>query len=830
MILNSPYISGSLTVTGNIIASGSITLSGSVASASYAQNATTSSYAVASTSASYTLNSTNAASASFVDYNSVANKPSLVSSSQQILNYNIFATTSSNTFVGTQTVTGSLNVNGNVTATGQIIAQTLNVQQVTSSVVYSSGSNVFGNNISNTHQFTGSVLVTGSMTIIGTTTFNSNVIGTSARFGGTITAGVLASLNTNLGSNYLDFQNNGSYAKGTTYSNGFDFHNGSSVVVSISNTGLISGSALSTSGGITTSNYFNLTNPNTSFGPGTTNSAWAEINTGTAFNVRVSGGDRFRVSSTEVTSTLPLNGTSLSMSGRINSGGGGGGIASLNAQQLSGDDAAIYSLGVSTAGSSKGIKILAGTNSSDYVLDAKDYVGNTALYIRGDRNVGIGTPNPSSLLHLYNSSSNVQLRVQSDLDQAGLRLIAGSAGTNRASRVDFLNGNASTTVPRWTIINDYSQNGTNDFSIVNSDPSNRVFVINQSGAALFTGQMTIGTNGSDGVLNILGYNSAFTQLLNNSGASGNYNGILIAANANNSNSLPRWDIDLGGVDGITYVPDSFQIRRKPSGGSVSTFLSITNTGAATFSSYVTASSFVATNYSSGTPASPVFSNIMNYGVAGYQSFIQGGNEYNSNTGTYLRFIVNSTEGINTPIYALTLSPYGGAAIFSSSVTASGRITASGSGGSNTLISLNSGNSTQYGWFNAGNGTFVLTNSGVANVGTFDMSTGNYTATSDINKKKDFEPSTLGLNQILSLKPTLYRFKTEGEDTLKHLGFIAQEVKDIIPQAYKETMFDDDETFIGLEYTTFIPVLVKAIQELKAENDTLKEILQRNNIN
>ena len=39
MILNSPYISGSLTVTGNIITSGSITISGSIASASYAVSA-----------------------------------------------------------------------------------------------------------------------------------------------------------------------------------------------------------------------------------------------------------------------------------------------------------------------------------------------------------------------------------------------------------------------------------------------------------------------------------------------------------------------------------------------------------------------------------------------------------------------------------------------------------------------------------------------------------------------------------------------------------------------------------------------------------------------
>jgi hypothetical protein len=50
----------------------------------------------------------------------------------------------------------------NFTVAGEIVAQTLNVQQVTSSVVYSSGSNVFGNDVSNTQQFTGSLQVSGS--------------------------------------------------------------------------------------------------------------------------------------------------------------------------------------------------------------------------------------------------------------------------------------------------------------------------------------------------------------------------------------------------------------------------------------------------------------------------------------------------------------------------------------------------------------------------------------------------------------------------------------------------------------------------------------------
>jgi hypothetical protein len=53
-------------------------------------------------------------------------------------------------------------VTGSLTVTGQIIAQSLNVQQVTSSIVYSSGSNRFGSLTSNVQEFTGSLRVTGS--------------------------------------------------------------------------------------------------------------------------------------------------------------------------------------------------------------------------------------------------------------------------------------------------------------------------------------------------------------------------------------------------------------------------------------------------------------------------------------------------------------------------------------------------------------------------------------------------------------------------------------------------------------------------------------------
>ena len=128
----------------------------------------------------------------------------------------------------------------------------------------------------------------------------------------------------------------------------------------------------------------------------------------------------------------------------------------------------------------------------------------------------------------------------------------------------------------------------------------------------------------------------------------------------------------------------------------------------------------------------------------------------------------------------------------------------------------------YGWYTT-SGTIYLYN-GSANIASINTSSGAYTALSDINKKKDIELYTnSGLNAILGLKPTLYRMKNEDETTDKHLGFIAQEVKDYIPEAYVETIAEEKDggVHIGLNYQAITTTLVKAIQELKAEFDTYK---------
>jgi hypothetical protein len=147
--------SSTFTVIGPAIFSGSVSaiggINGTADSASYAETA------------SYALTLGDNGAAGFVTTASY-NPTSASFSSRTTQIEQVYATTGSNSFRATQSITGSL------TVTGQIIAQTINVQQVTSSIIYSSGSNVFGCDINSRQTFTGSFYQTGSIAV-----FNSCV-------------------------------------------------------------------------------------------------------------------------------------------------------------------------------------------------------------------------------------------------------------------------------------------------------------------------------------------------------------------------------------------------------------------------------------------------------------------------------------------------------------------------------------------------------------------------------------------------------------------------------------------------------------------------------
>jgi hypothetical protein len=217
--LDDAQITGSLSVTGNIssttlIVTGGIT--GTATSASYVEYSNVANKPAlisGSSQVSYTGLSNIPAGivsgSTQVSFNGITDKPALVSSSAQIVGYNIFATTGSNQFNGSQAVTGSL------TVTGQVVAQTLNVQQVTSSIVYSSGSNIFGNSLGNTQQFTGSVSVTGSLTVV-TAGTELQVTSTGVNLGNALTDSHIISGSLRVNPNGLFVSGSGVVGIGTT--------------------------------------------------------------------------------------------------------------------------------------------------------------------------------------------------------------------------------------------------------------------------------------------------------------------------------------------------------------------------------------------------------------------------------------------------------------------------------------------------------------------------------------------------------------------------------------------------------------------------------------
>lgn len=104
-------------------------------------------------------------------------------------------------------------------------------------------------------------------------------------------------------------------------------------------------------------------------------------------------------------------------------------------------------------------------------------------------------------------------------------------------------------------------------------------------------------------------------------------------------------------------------------------------------------------------------------------------------------------------------------------------------------------------------------------------------TSDRNKKEDIRDISYGLDALMNIKPVSFRWKDYAcrVGTGNSMGFIAQDLEQIIPDAVvhsytsdeeiqnarKEKGIELDRETYGVKYTELIPVLVKAIQEQQA---------------
>ncbi|NQX99012.1 MAG: tail fiber domain-containing protein, partial [Flavobacteriales bacterium] len=126
-------------------------------------------------------------------------------------------------------------------------------------------------------------------------------------------------------------------------------------------------------------------------------------------------------------------------------------------------------------------------------------------------------------------------------------------------------------------------------------------------------------------------------------------------------------------------------------------------------------------------------------------------------------------------------------------------------------------------------------------------TGFFGAASDERLKKNIEPIKKALDIVKQLNPVTYDFDLEknpgmGLNTEMEYGFLAQEVKEILPEIVREKNLPTNsnrevkaheaqnlklEKFMVMDYTRIIPILTKAIQEQQAliekQNQKLEEL-------
>jgi hypothetical protein len=425
---NNSTVSGSLTVTAGI--TGSLLGTSSYATtASYALTSTSASYALTSTSASFATNATTAATASYAN---------------------------------------------NFTVAGTLTAQTLVVQTITSSTVYSSGSNIFGNALANTQTFTGSMYQTGSVAV-----FMGNVgIGTTS-------PGAKLEIVTPTGANAqtaISFKKAGGYGDSwiETYYN------------TVSNYGLGFGVASSTKVVI---------NQSGSVGIGTTSpTTKLEVFSTETTGARTSPHDVLTV--TAESPSLPYNGF-------------GGGIVFKNRAYTAGivNSARIRSVinnnSVDNSGGSIAFDVTATTGSAF----------TQAMLINQSGSVGIGTTNPTNRLHVSDTVEDYVAVIENlgtGTAKSGLWIKTKSSFTNA---VAFKVTSGATDVPAFQVNAGQVRIGSGSigqfdgvFYITGSSATLANFVTNNSSALFISGSGLVGigtstpsaklhVSGGDAILN-----------------------------------------------------------------------------------------------------------------------------------------------------------------------------------------------------------------------------------------------------------------------------------------------------------------------------------------
>jgi hypothetical protein len=423
---------------------------------------------------------------------------------------------------------------------------------------------------------------------------------------------------------------------------------------------------------------------------------------------------------------------------------------------------------------------------------------NNLFWDNTNGRLGIGTATPGAALDIHATGTNAQFN---------------GTGTSNAYLV-FQNAGTS----KWRIGNTYNA-GANSYDIYNFGTSTTGLSINSTtNAALFIGSVTasslIKTGGTasqflkaDGTIDSSTYlttTSASSTYLPLTG--GTMTGLLILGNPTISSYGLQVNNSLGNPGFVAYqnADSSYALQVATTGA---TTINLTSNASA---SYINTTA----NFGFGT-SSPAYKLEIIANAATW-----GARIYNSNaTGNGLVVATNNTTtngafGVyNGTSYILYCRNDGEVLVGTTS---------------NTINSSNFGirlapDGTIQNSRNAGGGSSVMNvygNAGqmlVYGNGNIQNTNGSYGTISDLRLKDNIINSSSKLEDILKVRIVNYNLKKYPNQKL--LGVVAQELEEIFPSLIET----NEQGYKGVKYSIFVPMLIKAIQEL---NDKLV----KNNIN
>ena len=826
MIIQNPLLTGSLSYNGadlsNVTSSNansasvsliltSVSSSNQQLSASYI--ALSASYNVFSGSASTRITTVSSSqqdisasllqvSASYIALSGSYNTFSGSASTRVTKIENNYATTGSNSFRADQSITGSLVVSSTITA------QTLVVQTVTSSILYSSGSNLFGNQLANTQTFTGSVNITGSLALAGNITSNGTAVmlGTGS-------------------ANYLS-----KFTAASTIGNSVAYDNGSQI--GISQTTLFTKFSVADSLAATSvgSNYnagiVNIQNTNTTNG----NLSLIGFQDASAFiNLAAFGAinEVHSASPNNVKGSLAFytknSGTSyvtekmrLDASGNLGLGVTPSAWSVVTGLQVL--NANISSVGGNSNNSNFGSNFYYdGTNfrylGTSFATNLKQLNGGFEFYTAPSGTAG----NAITFTQAMTLFSTGNLAVATTTD-SGYKLDVN--GTGRFSGALTVTG--AYNVPSTSF---FKGNATYGFRFNNAADTVNLFILADSGVATFTSSVTADSLVSNGGGQINTTVSPF--ILYNSGGGGNAK--RFAQSMTNGDYMKIYSLN----DNLTTRTDN--ILTATIGGNVGI-----GTDTPTDGKFVVAQSAVAATYKTDIALVSTGSQSTNsHGIDWFDRGIGGDNSgriaviRESSSAVYaMAFYTANASFVATERMRITS---GGAINFNSAsiYTGAGCVNTTVSTTSDFCFSgLNTNATNPRGLYlrnsatTAGDYALYYEAVGAARfyvIGTGDVKNTNnsYGAISDIRLKENITDATPKLNDLLKVKIKNFNLISDELKT-KQIGVIAQELEEIFPSMITEDrLIGSNETIKTVKYSVFVPILIKAIQELKATNDDLQ---------